>query len=101
MHYLAYVICIGTFLVVTSAHAQVTVEVSQITCAQFVQQKVGPSRLIAAWLSGFYNGKNNNTQIDVQRFQTNLAKVERFCSDQKNFNMSVLQAVERVVGSAR
>ena len=52
----------------TNAHAQVTVDVSKITCEQFVFSKIAPVRSIALWLSGYYGGKRNIPTIDLQAF---------------------------------
>ena len=38
-----------------SGHAQVTVDVTKVNCDQFVHHKISEPRLIAAWLSGYYN----------------------------------------------
>jgi acid stress chaperone HdeB len=81
----------------SSAQAQVSIDVSKITCDQFVHAKVGPPRTLAAWLSGFYNGRRNNRIVDTQNFEANLSKLENFCSDEKNFKLPVMQAIERVV----
>ena len=54
---------LGLILLVASAspgQAQVTVDVSKITCDQFVHSKISTPNLIAAWLSGYYNAKQNN-----------------------------------------
>ena len=62
----------GLFLslfLVPPAQAQVTIDASKITCDQFVHGKVGEPRTVAAWLSGFYNGKRDNALIDTQNFQ--------------------------------
>jgi acid stress chaperone HdeB len=83
------------------AAAQVTLDASKITCDQFVHAKVSSPRLVAAWLSGFYNGRRNNRIIDLQNFEANLSKLENFCSDEKNFKLPVMQAVERSIGSGR
>ena len=56
-------------LLIPLAQAQVTIDASKITCDQFVHGKVGEPRTVAAWLSGFYNGKRNNALIDTQNFQ--------------------------------
>jgi len=80
----------------TSAQAQVSIDVSKVTCDQFVHGKVGPTRTVAAWLSGFYNGRQNNQIIDTQAFEANLSKLEQFCYQEKNFNLPVLQAIESV-----
>lgn len=89
------------FILAQSAQAQVTIDASKITCDQYVHGKVGEPRIVAAWLSGFYNGKRDNAVIDKQNFQANLNKLERFCFDNKNFSVPVMQAIERAIGSAK
>ena len=84
-----------------SAQAQVQIDLSKITCDQLVHQKVGPSRLIAAWFSGFYNGKQDNLIVDIQKFQANLNKVEHFCENGKNSSVTVLKAVEQVIETSK
>ena len=46
-------------LVVSTALAQVTIDVSKITCDQYVLDQVTDFRTIAAWLDGFYSGRRN------------------------------------------
>jgi hypothetical protein len=36
---------------------------------QFVHHKISEPRLIAAWLSGYYNAKRNNRLIDLQTLE--------------------------------
>jgi HdeA/HdeB family len=45
------------------AGAQVTIDVSKITCEQYILYTVANPHDIAVWLSGYYNGKRNNTVI--------------------------------------
>jgi hypothetical protein len=52
-----------------AAQAQVSVDVSKITCEQFILFKVTDPRYIAIWLSGYYNGKRDNTVIDTQAME--------------------------------
>jgi hypothetical protein len=63
--------------------------------------KVGAPRVVAAWLSSFYNGQRNNSVIDRKNFQTNLNKLEKFCYDEKNFSLPVMQLIDRAIGSAK
>jgi hypothetical protein len=37
----------------------------------------------------------------LQNFEANLSKLENFCSDEKNFKLPVMQAVERAIGPGR
>jgi hypothetical protein len=61
-----------------------------------VHGKVGPTRTVAAWLSGFYNGRQDKQTVDPQEFEINLSKLEQFCYDESNFKLPVMQAIERV-----
>jgi len=63
-----------------SAQAQVTLDVTKLDCDQFVHHKIGEPRLIAAWLSGYYNAKRNNRVIDLQTLEENMSKVKNYFS---------------------
>jgi hypothetical protein len=89
-------ICIPTVL---AAHAQTMVDVSKITCEQFLLYKITDPNNIAIWLSGFYNGKRDNTVIDVQSLQDHLSKVKDYC--RSNYSTTVMKAVEAVVSAAK
>ena len=77
-------VTIFAFAASPSGHAQVTVDVTKVNCA--------------AWLSGYYNAKRNNRMIDLQTFEENMSKVSNYCSDEKNFKVPVMKAVEQVLG---
>jgi acid stress chaperone HdeB len=77
---------------VSAAHAQVTVDVSKITCDQFVGYKITNPQNIAIWLSGYYNGKRGNTVIDTQGLAKNARKVQDYCLTKPQ--VPVMQAVE-------
>ena len=83
-----------------SAQAQVTVDVTKVNCDQFVHHKISEPRLIAAWLSGYYNAKRNNRVIDLQTLEENMGEMKNYCSDEKNFNVPVMKPVEQVLGKS-
>ena len=56
----------------SGAQAQVTVDVSKITCDQFTLYKITDPQNIAIWLSGYYHGQRNSTLIDTQQLAVNL-----------------------------
>jgi len=91
--------CILTLFVGSSSQAQVAIDASKITCDQFIHGKVGEPKIIAAWLSGFYNGKRNNAVVDKLKVQANLESLEKFCYDEKNFTIPVMQAIERTISA--
>src|SRR6516225_1836460 len=67
------------------AQAQVKVDVTKITCGEFVARpaKITPLYL-AAWISGYYHAKRNNRTLDLQAFEENMNKVQNYCYGEKN-----------------
>lgn len=84
---------------VLPARAQVTVDVSKITCEQYILFRVADPHDIAMWLSGYYNAKRNNTVLDTQEFRDHAQKVMDYC--QLNLKTTVMDAAEKVLGIKR
>jgi hypothetical protein len=85
---------------VPAARAQVTIDVSKITCDQFVDREVGDPRDIAIWLSGYYHGKRGETTVDKLKLLNEYAKeVRDYCF--RNPQTSVMQAVENLIERTR
>jgi HdeA/HdeB family len=51
---------------IPTSRAQVSVDMAKIMCGQFLVDEIAPSEYVAMWLSGYYNGKRNNTIIRVR-----------------------------------
>ncbi|ODS00673.1 hypothetical protein AUC68_13805 [Methyloceanibacter methanicus] len=85
-------------LAISPAGAQVVLDVSQLTCGQFARHKVADPKLIAAWLSGFQNGKSDDTLVDTEKLDADTDKLRTFCFS--NPDMPVMEAVEKIVGPA-
>ena len=86
-------------LTISAAQAQVTIDVSKITCEQFRGYAITDPNNIALWLSGYYNGQRNNTIIKVESFKENLEKVKDYCIT--NPKVTVMQAVSAVLGNGK
>ena len=85
---------------ISTAHAQVTLDVAKITCRQFLVGEVGRStRSVAIWLSGYYNGKRGNTVLEAGSMQRNVDDLERYC--RKNYEMPVMDAVKNALGAEK
>jgi hypothetical protein len=81
------------------ASAQLTLDVSKITCDQWVGYKITNPHNIALWLSGYYNAKRGNTVIDPQRLDENARKLQDYCLIHKQ--TPVMDAAESVFGVKR
>ena len=96
---LSFPFFLGAFLV-SEAHGQVTVDLSKLNCEQLYFSKLD-SRTISTWLSGFYHGKKNDPVVDVQKMKDNTEKLRRFCFQNANMKVPVMDAVERVLAPQR
>jgi acid stress chaperone HdeB len=76
-------------------NAQVTLDVSKITCEQFWLRKVADPDKVALWISGYVNGKGGNTTIDTQQLDRNVRRLTEYCRE--NYKMTVMQAVETLM----
>jgi acid stress chaperone HdeB len=84
-----------SFIVASPAGAQVTIDASKITCEQYMRYTVANPHDIAVWLSGYYNGKRNNTVINTREFREQALKLLAYCD--ANQKSTVMEAVEKVM----
>jgi acid stress chaperone HdeB len=84
---------------ISEAYAQVTIDVSKITCEQFILYQITNADNIAVWLQGYYSAKRGTTMVDAQTFKENAGKLKEHC--RMNFKLTVMEAVEKVLGAAK
>ena len=82
-------------LAAPAARAQVTVDVSKITCEQFLGFSVADPRDIAIWLSGYYHGKQGITVLEPQTLKQNAEKLKTACFKRDNSKLPVMQVIEK------
>jgi hypothetical protein len=95
-------VALASFALLTGTqplHAQVTIDVSKITCEQFILFKVTDPQKIAIWLSGYYHGKRETTVVDTQTFSEFSDKAKDYC--RANFAMPVMQAVDNLIAAKK
>ena len=85
--------------IISSAQAQVTIDVSKITCEQFRGYAITDPNNIALWLSGYYNGKRGNTVVSVQHLKEILGQVKDYCIT--NPKITVMQASEAILSKSK
>ena len=79
------------------AQAQVTVDVSKITCEQVLLEKLAWTESeVVLWLSGYYNGKRNSTVVEPEAVKKNEEKVSQYCYGHRD--TTVMEAVKNVLG---
>ncbi len=87
--------CAVIICVISLARAQVTIDVSKITCEQFVLYKIANPDMIAIWLHGYYSGKRGRTIVEPGALKENARRLRDYCLT--NRDMPVMQAVEELL----
>ena len=87
------------FAAVPAARAQVTLDVSKITCDQYTGYKITNTQNIAIWLSGYYHGKRGDTTLETQGLLANAKKLRSYCF--RNPETLVMNAVETLFAKER
>ena len=87
-----------TLLATRAADAQVTIEVSQITCEQYLGFSVADPRDINIWLSGYYAGKRGSTVFEPQRVKEIAEKLKAECLLKANSKLPMMQVLEKIKG---
>jgi acid stress chaperone HdeB len=88
-----------TTFMISAAQAQITVEMSKITCEEFASYKITDPERIAVWLNGYYHGKQGNTSLDRVQLDDNTKKLEEYCL--QNGEIPIMQAYEKVFGERK
>ena len=81
------------------AFAQVTLDVSKITCKQFALREVAKPRSVAIWLSGYYAGKRDVTTLDIQALEKKQKEIELFCRKVDNLELPLNAGRRESTGS--
>jgi len=67
--------------------AQVILEMSALTCRNYLEAPPDRQELIAAWMSGYFNAARNMPTVDFGRFATNKKLVAKYCRAHGNANL--------------
>ncbi len=90
-------IILGLALAITiapgTAGAQVTIDMSKVTCANYLAMTPDQSRIFSAWMSGWFNQRLGYVAVGLNDFARNVASVKQWCTTSPR--ESVMAALER------
>jgi acid stress chaperone HdeB len=75
------------------AKAQVVLDMTMLTCRQYLEADKARQDLIAAWMSGYYNAAKNNPVFNATLFQQNRNRVTGYCK--KHRPETLMSAIQR------
>ena len=76
-----------------AARAQVTLNMSQVTCGNYLAMAPDQSRKFSAWMSGWFNNRWGYVSVGMNDFARNVASVKQWCTT--NQRDTVMAALER------
>jgi acid stress chaperone HdeB len=74
--------------------AQVILEMSALTCRNYLEAPPERQNLMAAWMSGYFNAARNMPTVDFGRYATNKRLVAEHCRAHRDENL--MRAIETV-----
>jgi HdeA/HdeB family len=93
---LTQLVCFAAVAVMISprvAHAQVFIDMSRITCVDYLAMPPERARVFAAWMSGWFNQKTGYVWVDLGAYARNVANVRTWCAS--NPQELVMTGLER------
>jgi hypothetical protein len=72
---------IAMALLQSPAQAQLTIDMSLITCEQYLRMTPAVSRDFSAWMSGWFHYQSQRTDVDLILLQKNIASVKAWCQN--------------------
>jgi hypothetical protein len=85
------------FVQMPTTQAQVTIDVSKITCEQvMMEQFEWTQREVVFWLNGYYNGKRSSTIVEPAAVKKNADKLTHYCYDHRD--TTLMDAAKIVLG---
>ena len=75
------------------AKAQVVIDMTMLTCKQYLEADKDRQDVIAAWMSGYFNAAKNNAVFNASLFQQNRNRVSAYCK--KHRPETLMSAIQR------
>ncbi|MFN3891921.1 MAG: HdeA/HdeB family chaperone [Beijerinckiaceae bacterium] len=90
---------LGLAALSASAQAQVTFDMSRVTCADYAAMDPVTSRDFSAWMSGWFNQRAGSTRLNVEGYRRNVASVQSWCAS--NPRQLVMAGLTTAAANAR
>jgi acid stress chaperone HdeB len=86
----------GTVLLSSAPAHAVVLDLSTLSCKQFIEGGEDEIKMVLTWMDGWYKGDEDEAIIDTEVFVANAKKFGAFCA--ANPNISIVNAAEKILG---
>ena len=92
----ALLVAVGLVALAPAPANAVVLDLSTMTCKQFIESDADSIKMVLTWMDGWYKGDSDEAIIDTDVFVENAKKFGTYCG--KNPTMSIVNAAESVLG---
>ena len=92
----AVVLSLGMTTFAGAPAQAVMLDLSTMTCKQFVDSDKDTISMVLTWMDGWYKGDSDEALIDTDVFVANAKKFGEFCA--ANPTISIVNAAEKILG---
>ena len=96
MRIIAAVMFAATLALSPAPANAVVLDLSTLTCKQFIDGGPDEIAMVLTWLDGWYKGDSDEAIIDTDVFVANAKKFGEYCG--KNPTISIVNAAEAILG---
>ena len=92
-------ICLFSLVCVAApatSQAQYAINMSLVTCTQYLALPPDRSRIFSAWMSGWFNQKSGYTYVNLEAYARNVENVKAWCA--ANPGELVMTGLQRATG---
>jgi len=79
-----------------NSQAQYAVNMSLVTCTQYLAMPPDRSRIFSAWMSGWFNQKTGYTYVNLEAYARNVENIKAWCA--ANPGELVMTGLQRATG---
>ena len=92
MRKLVFALTLATSTLPGAGQAQVTLDMTKVTCANYLAMSPGDARVFSAWMSGWFNQRFGYITVGLDDFAKNVASVRQWCTS--NTQATIMAALE-------
>ena len=91
------ILCLAIAMTIApgSGQAQVTIDMSRVTCANYLAMTPDQTSTFSAWMSGWFNHKWGYISVGLNDFARNVASVKQWCTTSPG--ATVMASLERSI----
>jgi hypothetical protein len=93
MRKLMFGLALAATIAPVKGHAQMTLDMTRVTCADYLAMPPDRSEIFSAWMSGWFNQRFGYVTVGMADFARNIDSVKRWCTI--NPQRTIMAALEQ------